>query len=71
MLFRSDIIGALDRWVDQGIPPTKLIAMKFKDDNPSQGVTRTRPVCPYPQVARYKGSGGVDDATNFVCASSR
>ena len=44
---------------------------KFKDDDPRQGVARTRPVCPYPQVATYKGSGSVDDAANFVCASSK
>ena len=67
----SDIIGALDRWVDQGIAPAKLIATKFKNDDPRQGVSRTRPVCPYPQVAEYKGSGSVDDAANFVCASSK
>ena len=67
----NDIIGALDRWVDQGIAPTKLIATKFKDDDPRQGVARTRPVCPYPQVAAYKGSGSVDDAANFACASSK
>ena len=67
----NDIIGALDRWVDQGIAPTKLIATKFKDDDPRQGVARTRPVCPYPQVAKYKGSGSVDDAANFSCASSK
>jgi Tannase and feruloyl esterase len=67
----NDIIGALDRWVDQGIAPTKLIATKFKGDDPRQGVARTRPVCPYPQVATYKGSGSVDDAANFVCASSK
>jgi len=67
----SDIIGALDRWVEQGIAPTKLIATKFKDDDPRQGVARTRPVCPYPQVATYKGSGSVDDAANFSCAGSK
>jgi feruloyl esterase len=42
----SDVIGALDRWVDQGIAPTKLIATKFKDDDPRQGGARTRPVGP-------------------------
>jgi hypothetical protein len=66
----NDVIGALDRWVDQGVAPAKLIATKFKEDDPRQGVARTRPVCPYPEVATYKGSGSVDDAANFVCASS-
>ena len=30
-------------------------------------VDRTRPLCPYPQVASYKGTGSIDDAANFVC----
>jgi len=30
-------------------------------------LVRTRPLCPYPQVARYSGSGSSDDAANFVC----
>lgn len=64
----SDIIGALDRWVESGIAPSKLLATKFKDDDPQHGVARTRPACPYPQMATYKGSGSVDEALNFVCA---
>jgi feruloyl esterase len=31
-------------------------------------VDRTRPLCPYPEVAKYKGTGSTDDATNFICA---
>lgn len=41
----------------------KLIAARMSD-----GVAnRTRPLCPYPQVAQYKGSGSIDEAANFVC----
>jgi feruloyl esterase len=32
-------------------------------------VDRTRPLCPYPQVAKYKGAGSIDEAANFVCAA--
>jgi hypothetical protein len=35
--------------------------------DPAGGVARTRPLCPYPEVAVYKGSGSVDDAKNFSC----
>ena len=63
-----DILLALDRWVEEGIAPEQIIAAKFKDDDPGQGVARTRPLCPYPQVARYTGSGSIDDAVNFACA---
>jgi hypothetical protein len=50
---------ALDRWVDQGVAPTQVIASR---------PNRTRPLCPYPQVAKYKGSGSTDEAANFTCA---
>src|SRR5260370_39219780 len=36
--------------------------------DPSQGVKMTRPLCAYPQIAKYKGSGDTNDAANFVCA---
>ena len=67
----NDIMGAIDRWVEQGIAPSRLIATKFRNDDPRQGVVRTRPLCPYPQVATYKGSGSIDDASNFVCANPK
>jgi feruloyl esterase len=61
---------AIDKWVDQGVAPKQVIATKYKTGaNPESGVVRTRPLCPYPQVAQYKGSGSTDDATNFTCAA--
>ena len=46
-----------------------MIAAKFTNDDPEQGVARTRPLCPYPQVVRYTGSGSIDDAANFACGN--
>jgi len=66
----KDILAALDRWVEQGIAPAKLIATKYANDDPAAAVVRTRPLCPYPQTAQYTGSGSIDDAVNFVCASA-
>jgi feruloyl esterase len=66
-----DIVLALDAWVDQGIAPEKLIATKFVGDDPKKGVARTRPLCRYPQVARYNGVGDVNDAANFACVKSQ
>jgi feruloyl esterase len=58
-----DAIGALEQWVEHGKAPKQLIGSKI--DN---GVTsRTRPLCPYPRIAKWKGSGSTDDAANFVC----
>ena len=48
--------------------PDKLIATKYIDDSPTTRTVKfTRPLCPYPQVAQYKGSGSIDEAANFVC----
>ncbi|GIM89853.1 hypothetical protein Ato02nite_016460 [Paractinoplanes toevensis] len=62
-----DAIDALTptlAWVENGVAPDRLVATKRQDDT----VVRTRPVYPYPTVARYDGSGSVDDATNFAPA---
>ena len=67
---QHDINSALERWVEDGVAPAQIIATKHRTgSNPASGVLRTRPLCPYPQVARWKGSGSTDDAANFVCAA--
>jgi hypothetical protein len=60
---------ALEQWVEKGIAPGAIIATKYVGDDPSKGVKMTRPLCPYPQVAKYKGSGDSNDAGNFVCTT--
>ncbi len=58
-----DALGALDKWVSQGVAPDKIIA-----SHSSNGVVdRTRPLCAYPQVAVWNGKGSSDDAAQFVC----
>ena len=58
-----DSLGALERWVEQGEAPERIVAAHH-----TQGkIDRTRPLCAYPQVARYNGSGSIDDAENFTC----
>jgi feruloyl esterase len=60
---KFDGIGALAKWVEGGMAPASIPA-----SHQSEGkVDRTRPLCPYPQVATYKGSGDTNDAANFVC----
>jgi len=56
--------AAIERWVEKGKAPDKIFATKYAAGR----ITRTRPLCPYPQVARYSGSGSTDDAANFTCA---
>ncbi len=64
------MLAALDDWVDKGVVPRAIIATKYKvDGDPASGVVRTRPLCPYPQVARYNGTGSIDVAANFACSA--
>jgi feruloyl esterase len=58
-----DKIGALDRWVETGKAPESIVASHATGGK----VDRTRPLCPWPQVAVYKGSGSVDEAASFTC----
>jgi hypothetical protein len=62
---------ALEDWVEKGVAPTTVIATKTAGDNGQGAVTMTRPLCPYPQFAQYKGSGDPNRAENFVCASPK
>lgn len=62
-----DVFLALRQWVEQGMAPTRITGTKYVNDNPASGVAFTRPMCPYPQQARYRGTGGTTDATNFAC----
>jgi feruloyl esterase len=58
-----DMVGALERWVEHGQPPEQIVA-----SHSAKGVVdRTRPLCPYPQVAVYKGTGNPDEAASFEC----
>jgi feruloyl esterase len=62
-----NVLLALQAWVEQGIAPTKVIATKYVNDDPAMGVKMTRPLCVFPQIARYKGTGSTNDAANFTC----
>ncbi len=59
-----DMVSALEQWVEKSQPPAQIVASRSKNGK----VERTHPLCPYPQVAKYKGAGSTDDAVNFVCA---
>ena len=58
-----DMLPVLEQWVQKGKAPEQIIASRVRDGK----VDRTRPLCPYPQVAQYKGTGSTDAAANFVC----
>jgi feruloyl esterase len=58
-----NVMSALEEWVEKGKAPDRIIA----SHSTAGQVDRTRPLCPYPQAARYTGNGSIDDAANFVC----
>jgi feruloyl esterase len=58
-----DKVGALEHWVEQGKAPDMVVASHVAAGK----VDRTRPLCPYPQIAKYKGTGSIDEAANFAC----
>jgi hypothetical protein len=58
-----DATTPLVKWVESGAAPDRIAASRVVDSK----VVRTRPLCAYPQVARYQGSGSIDDAANFTC----
>ena len=62
-----DKMTAIQDWVEHGKAPEQMIA----SHSAKGAVDRTRPLCPYPQVARYKGTGSTDDAANFTCAVAK
>ncbi|MFC1839580.1 tannase/feruloyl esterase family alpha/beta hydrolase [Thermodesulfobacteriota bacterium] len=57
-----DMLSVIDKWTSEGKAPDRIIA-----SNPPNQKPMTRPICLYPQVPVYKGSGSTDDAVNFVC----
>jgi hypothetical protein len=60
-----DPMTAIINWVEKDKAPTSMLAKRMVDNK----AARTRPLCPYPQVARYSGKGSMDDAANFRCVA--
>jgi feruloyl esterase len=58
-----DKIGLIEQWVERGKAPEQIIAAH----KTAGKIDRTRPLCPYPQVAHYDGAGNIDEASNFSC----
>lgn len=64
---QHDVISALEAWVEQGSAPDSIVAAKYVNDDPTAGVQMTRPLCAYPKLPSYKGSGSANDAASFSC----
>jgi hypothetical protein len=64
---QHDPVTAVINWREKGQAPERIIASQIKEGK----VIRTRPLCPYPEVAKYKGKGSIDDAASFECKASK
>jgi feruloyl esterase len=62
--------ASLEQWVEKGTAPSTIIASKFEGPDRSQS-KMTRPLCVYPEAAKYKGSGDTNDAANFSCSTGK
>jgi feruloyl esterase len=62
---RNDAVTAVIDWVEKQTAPNSIVANRVVNNQ----VVRTRPLCPYPQVARYSGKGSIDEASSFSCAA--
>ena len=63
-----DALTPLVNWVEKGVAPETITATKFVNDTPP-AVQMTRPLCLYPKVAKYNGSGSPSIAANFTCVA--
>jgi hypothetical protein len=59
------VFDALVDWTEKGVPPAQVIATKYDSDKKA---AMTRPLCPYPAIAKYKGAGDTNAAANFACS---
>jgi feruloyl esterase len=60
-----DMLTPLEPWVEHGKAPAEIVASHSTGGK----IDRTRPLCPYPQVAKYKGTGSTDEVANFACTA--
>ena len=66
------LAAAMQRWVERGVAPERVIASRAPDPkSAASSAPRTRPLCAWPMSARYRGTGSTDDAANFDCVNVR
>lgn len=65
---QHDVVDALARWVEQGVAPDQLVATRYRDNLPMEGIAAQRPWCPYPATARYTGRGDRSEAGSWSCS---
>jgi feruloyl esterase len=64
-----DLLAAVEQWVENGRVPNQIIATKYVGNQPTGAVERTAPLCAWPKVSRYNGTGDVNSAASFSCVT--
>lgn len=64
---KDSVCLALETWVEKAVAPGRIIATNLKEGDPSHAAEMTRPLCPNPEVAKYKGPGDTNVAASFEC----
>jgi hypothetical protein len=64
-----DVMDVLSNWVEKGQAPGDLVQTAYKVDLPAISATMSRPMCRYPAFPRYRGTGDVNSADSFTCAT--
>lgn len=66
------VFSSIEQWVEHGVEPHRIVASKYvSPDNPASGALMARPLCAYPEFAKYQGSGDIHEAANFSCTRNR
>jgi feruloyl esterase len=60
-----DALTPLEQWREEGKAPASIVAAHWTNGK----LDRSRPLCPYPQVAKYRGAGSIDEAPYFACGA--
>ncbi|KAK7691097.1 hypothetical protein QCA50_006200 [Cerrena zonata] len=63
---KNDVLEALIRWVEDDVAPERITAVHYENNNVTDGISFTRPICKYPASPRYT-SGNPNDAGSFSC----
>ena len=66
-----DTLTPIEQWVEQGVAPDSIVAAHFVNDDPTQPVDRTMPLCPYPTQATYDGTGPLSSAASWSCTPNQ
>jgi feruloyl esterase len=62
-----NLLAALTQWVEQGVPPERVIATKYNNDTPQLGIQMQRPICVFPKIPEYNGTGDPTQPSSFDC----